>query len=215
MLEQVREAEIAQAVDRVRPVFHTRRVILLTKLPLDVTVDEAVPWKELRPTRFAIAYARHGVLPLSASELARCFPDLWPSAEAAKKDAQRAGLNGDKPQIVYSFGKCPHLISDPKTAVYRRNGQRGRPTRVLVSPEPPDARRAVATLVGELAEFHLKQPPAPPPLRERLIGPLATALSAEAHVLSTTSPDERPPDMLGFAGAMTLVHPTVPRNAHA
>jgi hypothetical protein len=143
MLEQVREAEIAQAIDRVRPVFNRRRIILLTNLPLDVTVDQTMPWKDLRPARFAIAYARHGALPLSASEVARCFPDLWQSQNAAKLDTKRVGLNGVKAQIRTLFGERPHLISDPIKAVYRRSGQRGRPTRVLVSPELADPRQAV------------------------------------------------------------------------
>jgi hypothetical protein len=77
MLEQIREAEIVQAVDRVRPVFKRRRIIVLTSLALDITVDRAVPWTELRPDKFAHAFARHGVLPLSAPDLVKAFPDLW------------------------------------------------------------------------------------------------------------------------------------------
>ena len=42
LLEQVREAEIAQAIDRVRPVFNRRRIIVLTNVPLDLTVDHAL-----------------------------------------------------------------------------------------------------------------------------------------------------------------------------
>jgi hypothetical protein len=49
VLEQVREAEIAQAIDRVRPVFNRRRIILLTNLPLDVTVDRTMPGRICAP----------------------------------------------------------------------------------------------------------------------------------------------------------------------
>ena len=80
MLEQVREAEIAQAIDRVRPVFNRRRIVVLTNLPLDITVDEALPWAQLRPGKFAYAFARYGVLPLGASDLVEAFPDpVWVS----------------------------------------------------------------------------------------------------------------------------------------
>ena len=65
MLEQIREAEMVQAIDRVRPIFNHRKVFVLNNLPLDLTVDRAMTWPELRPGKFAKAYARHGVLPLS------------------------------------------------------------------------------------------------------------------------------------------------------
>jgi hypothetical protein len=42
MLEQVREAEMVQAIDRVRPVLNHRRVFVLNHLPLDLTVDHAM-----------------------------------------------------------------------------------------------------------------------------------------------------------------------------
>ena len=79
MLEQVREAEIAQAIDRVRPVFNRRRIIVLTNVALDLTVDHALTWPELRPGKFAYAFARHGVLPLSAGDLCRAFPTCGPA----------------------------------------------------------------------------------------------------------------------------------------
>ena len=85
MLEQVREAEIVQAVDRVRPVFNRRKIFVLTNLALDLTVDQAMPWPELRPGKFVHAFARHGVLPLSAGDLIKAFPDLWPTESGAAK----------------------------------------------------------------------------------------------------------------------------------
>jgi hypothetical protein len=61
MLEQVREAEIAQATDRVRPVFNRRRIIVLTNIALDLTVNHALTWPELRTGKFAHAFVQHGV----------------------------------------------------------------------------------------------------------------------------------------------------------
>ena len=65
VLEQIREAEMVQAIDRVRPIFNHRKVFILNSLPLDLTVDRILTWSELRPGSFAKAYARFGVLPLS------------------------------------------------------------------------------------------------------------------------------------------------------
>ena len=52
MLEQIREAEMVQAIDRVRPIFNHRKVFVLNNLPLDLTVDRAMTWPELRPGNF-------------------------------------------------------------------------------------------------------------------------------------------------------------------
>ena len=68
---------MVQAIDRVRPIFNRRKVFVLNNLPLDLTVDRTMTWSELRPGKFVRAFARHGVLPLSPSDLTRCFPDLW------------------------------------------------------------------------------------------------------------------------------------------
>jgi hypothetical protein len=83
VLEQIREAEMVQAIDRVRPVFNRRKIFVLNNLPLDLTVDRALTWSELRPGKFVLAFAREGVLPLSARDLGHCFPDLWRSEKAA------------------------------------------------------------------------------------------------------------------------------------
>lgn len=92
MLEQVREAEIVQAIDRVRPVHNRRRIIVLTNIPLDLTVDCTLTWPELRPGKLAYAFARHGVLPMSPKDLCRRFPDLWRLENTAKVELNRAGF---------------------------------------------------------------------------------------------------------------------------
>jgi hypothetical protein len=214
LLEQVREAEIIQAVDRVRPVFNRRRIIVLTNVALDLTVDHAVTWPELRPGKFAYAFARHGVLPLSAGDLCRGFPDLWPSENTAKSDLSRGSLIGCNPQIIYLFGVCTLLDQPPLQATYRRKAQKGKPARALVRADLPDPRAILESLVGELTEFHVEHPPESPakprePERERPpqrpLPPLAAALSAEGHLLATLPPDGRPPDMLGMARVMKLM----------
>ena len=94
-------------------------------------------------------------------------------------------------------------------ATYRRKGQRGRRARALIRREIADACAALEGLVGELVEFHIECPPAPScerPIRPpRPLKPLASALSAEAHLLASLPPHARPPDMLGMAGVLKLM----------
>ena len=213
LLEQVREAEIVQAIDRVRPVFNRRRIIVLTNMALDLTVDHAVAWAELRPGKLACAFARHGVLPLSAGDLCRGFPDLWSSENTAKSDLSRAALIGCNPQRRILFGVCTLLDQPPLQATYRRRAQKGKPARALVRADLPDPRPVLESLVGELTEFHVERStkpsgkadaPEPPAQRLTPLPPLAAALSAEGHLLATLLPGQRPPDMLGMAGVIKL-----------
>lgn len=95
VLEQMRECESVQAIDRLRLVHATepKLVYVLSNIPLDLDVDELRTWGEImHGTRLEQAWDRgHGVLPLSADWLAARHPDLWPSEGAAKKDVQRWG----------------------------------------------------------------------------------------------------------------------------
>jgi hypothetical protein len=78
-------------------------------------------------------------------------------------------------------------------------------------------------LVGDLTEFYVDRVVRSPaesgaPERERSmrpLPPLAAALSAEAHLLATLSPDARPPDVLGMARVMKLSTQAAKRAAAA
>jgi hypothetical protein len=158
VLEQIREAEIVQAVDRVRPVFNRRRLFLLCNLALDVTVDRVIPWQALKPGKFAHAFARHGVLPLSAGDLSRAFPDLWATVKEAENAVAYATKNTLKSPNNNSIWRIQGIFRDLFQASYRRQGQRGRLAKALISAELPDARAALQSLVGELVEFHVERP---------------------------------------------------------
>ena len=214
MLEQIREAEMVQAIDRVRPIFNHRKVFVLNNLPLDLTVDRAMTWPELRPGKFAKAYARHGVLPLSPGDLTHCFPDLWKSDAAAKAALKWWQKTGGESQIDILFGGITLFSSGPSRASYRRKGQRGPLACALVRSELPAPRSTLEGLVGELVEFQLERSPRSPdkpsaldtsPHRLPPLPRLAAALSAEGHLLATLSPDERPPDVLGMARVVKLM----------
>lgn len=155
MLEQIREAEIVQAADRVRPIFNERSIVLLNELALDVTYDRIVTHKELAMggNRFEQAAERGTAMPLSASELARCFPDLWPSSEAANKDIQRADI-WDISQIGILFGKCPTYIR----AKYKRGNQK-RPSPAVIRGDASNPRAALESVVGPVVWFEIEEQP--------------------------------------------------------
>jgi hypothetical protein len=225
VLEQIREAEMVQAIDRVRPIFNHRKVFVLNNLPLDLTVDRAMTWPELRPGKFAKAYARHGVLPLSPGDLTRCFPDLWKSEAVAKEALRWWQKTGGESQIDILFGGIPLFSSGALRASYRRKGQRGPLACALVRSDLSAPRSILESLVGELVEFQVERRPRPPdkpsasdasPHRLPPLPRLAAALSAEGHLLATLSPDERPPDVLGMARVIKLVAlPAGPERAAA
>ena len=85
ILEQIRERESEQAIDRLRLIHRERpaRVILLSNVVLDIAVDRLVTWRGLMPVRLAVAAARlDGVLPLAPRWLTARFPDLWGTANS-------------------------------------------------------------------------------------------------------------------------------------
>ena len=142
---------MVQAIDRVRPIFNHRKVFVLNNLPLDLPVDRAMTWPELRPGKFAKAYARHGVLPLSPGDLTRCFPDLWKSEAVAKEALKWWQKTGGESQIDILFGGIPLFSSGALRASYRRKGQRGPLACVLVRSDLP-VPRAILEGLGATPE---------------------------------------------------------------
>ncbi|MFA7587058.1 MAG: hypothetical protein WCY11_12850, partial [Novosphingobium sp.] len=90
------EAELIQALGRGRGVNRTAdnplQIDLLTDIVLPVMADEVISWDDLAPSRIDMMAAR-GVILDNAADRARCFPDLWPNHDAARKDGQRTGTN--------------------------------------------------------------------------------------------------------------------------
>jgi hypothetical protein len=93
VVEQGREAEMVQAIDRLRLIHSERRktVYILCKIPLDIPVDELVTWEQLTGDRRlsdALAecdYRGWNALPLAAKQLHRLFPKLWATTKAAER----------------------------------------------------------------------------------------------------------------------------------
>jgi hypothetical protein len=101
VVEQVREAEMVQAIDRLRLIHSARKktVLILCNIPLDIPVDELVTWRELtgdgRLLKALETCDENGweALPLAAKELTRLFPDLWLTRKAAEDWARKNPLN--------------------------------------------------------------------------------------------------------------------------
>jgi hypothetical protein len=141
VVEQGREAEMIQAIDRLRLIHNEKRktVYILCSIPLDLPVDELVTWKQLTgDRRLSDALAECDergwhALPLAANELCRLFPALWATKKAAErwleKDPLKAYrdiirvwgvLNTYRPprQTSWSKGLVRHG-AEPKVALAR------------------------------------------------------------------------------------------------
>jgi putative DNA primase/helicase len=90
------EGELIQAIGRGRGVNRTAEtpldIDLLTDAVLPLTVHEVIPWQHIRPSRHDLM-ALEGVVLENAADMAKCFPSLWPSPNAARQDRQRSVTN--------------------------------------------------------------------------------------------------------------------------
>ena len=65
-----------------------------TPLQIDLLTDVVLlPWADLAPARRDLMAAR-GVVLENAADMSACFPDLWPTADAARQDRRRSVTNG-------------------------------------------------------------------------------------------------------------------------
>jgi hypothetical protein len=149
VVHQVREAEMIQAIDRLRLIHRPREktMYILCNIPLDLPVDGLVTWRELvGDGRLEQALERceengWDALPLAPAELARLFPELWGTEKAAERWLGNNPLN---PYIstIRLWGVI-HL--------YRPNGRRGKWSKALVR-HGADAGVAISSVLGLPAE---------------------------------------------------------------
>lgn len=150
VLEQKREAEMLQAIDRLRLVhaLAPKPVFILSNTPLDLTVDELVTLEQLAgPGDYVGQLLDHfaGVIPLRASILYEQRPDLFPTEKAAEKWAQ-------------PYTPKPLIVSIRQTGVKELRakavGQKGpSKTRVMVREDHPAPRAAVTHHLGQLSAY--------------------------------------------------------------
>jgi len=160
VLEQVREAEVLQAGDRVRPIFNRRTLVFANSLVLDLTYDRIVTHKELVAggSRVERVFAALGLLPLGARDLHTVDRVLFVSPKAAEKALQPSELSTPLSQIV-------SYLKKGGTYSYRLNGQRGSASRALIDTNRhPNPRIALEALLGALDSDPVLVPSGPDPL---------------------------------------------------
>ena len=149
------EGELIQAMGRGRGVNRTAatqlEIDLLTDVVLPVIVDALVAWSDLRPTRRDLM-ALTGIVLENAADMAACFPELWPTREAAKKDGQRKGTNGYYRDLYNS-----RMSPSSAEVTYRPQGpgHRTRTARVDLS-RILDPEAWLTNRLGPLASFEMR-----------------------------------------------------------
>ncbi len=92
VLRQVREAELMQAIARIRPIHRSAeipcQIVVLSNVPLPVQPDRLASWAELVPDRFDMARLA-GFMPDKSGDMADSYPDIFPSATAVRTAATR------------------------------------------------------------------------------------------------------------------------------
>jgi hypothetical protein len=155
VVEQTREAEMVQAIDRLRLIHSARKktVFILCNIPLDIPVDELVTWRELvgdgRLAKALEACEEQGwdALPLAPKELSRLFLELWGSGKAAENWLRKNPLTSTV-SIIRVWGVLN---------TYRRPGQTSW-SKALVR-HGADPRLALGAVLGVPAEdIRLKDP---------------------------------------------------------
>ncbi|WP_132255336.1 bifunctional DNA primase/polymerase [Methylobacterium segetis] len=171
LVEQLREAEVVQAIDRLRLLHRSQQaaVYLLTDLPVDVTVDRLEPWRSLVEQRSRIDRAASrlpGVLPLVPDWLVSERPDLWSTKKEASMDIERLlkardakplmrfrRTDKDEDGFIANFGLKAQMYR-----FKRASHPQGRASRCLSIHTPSTTRFALTALLGELTLF---EPPMP------------------------------------------------------
>lgn len=179
------EGELIQAMGRGRGVNRTAQTVLeidlMTDIVLPVTVDALAPWSELRPTRRDLM-ALSGIVLDNAADMAACFPELWPTHEAAKKDGQRKGTN-----CYYRNFYNSKMSPSSAEVTYRPEGpgRRARTARVDLT-RIPDPQAWLTNRLGPLAQCDIEAPLAEHAAYETRVDDLASRLNASMNAMVAT-----------------------------
>lgn len=162
ILEQLREGESQQAIDRLRLVHapEPKRVYLLSNVVLDLDVNQVVTWDEMMNGGGRIEQAWNtlqGVMPLAPAWLAANFPLLWQTEDAAKADAAE-WRKECRFTNIYSISN-PTLFQHQYRPTGARTGrarQRNWSMCLTVQEDAADTRAALETLLGEPVEMRAR-----------------------------------------------------------
>jgi hypothetical protein len=160
VLSQIREAEIVQAIDRLRPIFKDKpiEVVLLSPVAVDLTVDQVVAWNDWLAggTRIERALATARVVPLSAREAVRLLPAIWGSRGSARRDLEEDFLSAQivNRDLYLRFGPIRTCV----VAAYQAEaapGRRAHEHKALIAAAPGEARTVLEALTGPLRHFEV------------------------------------------------------------
>jgi len=216
VLRQIRDAEIEQAIDRIRPIFKDGpvEIVVMSPVALNLTVDHVTEWKDYRKggSRVERALDQARVIPLSAREAARLLPDIWGGTTTAERDFEGEGLSPHSINRTFylQFGAVRNFT----IATYRvtaRAGQRAHEHKALIAAPPAEARAVLEALTGPLRDFEVIEvveqaitAPNPAPLPDISVITPPERATQPRNVVSlpdTRQDAERPPQRLVRAGA--------------
>ena len=168
VLTQIRDAEIVQAVDRIRPIYKDQpiEITLLSPVAVDLTVDQVIAFKDWRKggTRIERALKQARVIPLSGREAARLLPAIWPAKDAAHREFEEAGLLSQTVNRTFYLQNATIRIG--VVATYREEaepGKRAHEHKALIAAPPDQARAVLEALTGPLRHFEIIQVIEPDP----------------------------------------------------
>jgi hypothetical protein len=112
--QAVTEAAIIQAVGRARGVNRSAAnpaevYMVLHDTTVPIAVDAVVQFEDLEPTKIDSMMER-GLVPAWSADAVKLYPDLWPTAQAARKEYSRAGF--DVARIHARCVTSPHEADD-------------------------------------------------------------------------------------------------------
>ena len=157
VLRSIRDTEIEQAIDRIRPIFKDRaiKIVLLSPVAVDLTVDQVTSWSDFRQggSRIERALKTARVVPLSGREAARLLPGIWGDEKTARRDFKDARFLR---QILNRDTYLQFAALFPGTvATYRVDAKSAREQTALIAAPPHEARAVLEALTGRLREFEV------------------------------------------------------------
>ena len=190
IVEQLREGESLQAIDRLRLVHATspKTVYILSNIPLDIDVDALVTWDELmQGSRLEQAWnALPGVMPLSPEWLTKRFPRLWKTTDAAKADVRRGAKECQLTNRIYisNLTLFKHQYR-PARLLGRGPRQRAWSTFLSRDVDPERARVGLEELIGCALELRQSKPASRPSATIQPVAPLPViAASSSTSVIA-------------------------------
>ncbi len=158
VLEQMREREIEQTLDRLRLIHNpiAKEIHLLSPVVIDATVDQIKSSHDYLAgmTRIEKAIYNYRFVPLSGREATRIFPDIWASEATARRDL-------DEISVINAINLRHHVLIDSLIhrdasfvkVRYKRDEAYAYSVEAIVISDFNKARKITEAFVGSTVEF--------------------------------------------------------------